>query len=133
MSHEQELVLLREESARLKANADADRRRNRDLEMRLVNAESANNSLQRKMAATTDARRVLENEVMKKTASKPMNTLPVIASNSPNKFEISALVIRLMNPDRMLFTKKPGSFFVNWFSSNQIQNLVASLWAIKCI
>ena len=60
---EQELILLREENSRLKNISEADRRRIKDLEDRLVNAESANNSLQRRVQASHQAKTVLENEV----------------------------------------------------------------------
>ena len=48
---------------RLKNIAEADRRRIKDLEDRLVNAETANNSLQRRVQASKLARVDLENEV----------------------------------------------------------------------
>jgi hypothetical protein len=63
VEQEQELVLLREENVRLKSVSEADRRRIKDLEDRLVNAESANNSLQRQVHASKQAKVVLENEV----------------------------------------------------------------------
>ncbi len=60
---EKELILLREENGRLKAGWEGEKRRTRDLETRLVNAESANTSLQRRVEAFCDAKVVLENEV----------------------------------------------------------------------
>ena len=63
VDQEQELVILREENLRLKNIAEADRRRIKDLEDRLVNAETANNSLQRRVQASKLARVDLENEV----------------------------------------------------------------------
>ena len=63
VDQEQELILLREENLRLKNIAEADRRRIKDLEDRLVNAETANNSLQRRVQASKLTRAGLENEV----------------------------------------------------------------------
>ena len=63
VDQEQELILLREENLRLKNISEADRRRIKDLEDRLVNAETANNSLQRRVQASKLARVDLENEV----------------------------------------------------------------------
>ena len=60
---EQELILLREENAKLRSCCDGEKRRVRDLEERLINAESANNSLQRKIHASQNAKVALENEV----------------------------------------------------------------------
>jgi hypothetical protein len=57
------VILLREETQRLKARCDGERRRNRDLESRLVNAEAANESLQRRVDAFCEAKNVLEYEV----------------------------------------------------------------------
>jgi len=70
---EQELILLREENARLKNISEADRRRIKDLEDRLVNAESANNSLQRRVQASNQAKTVLENEVSENKLQNLMN------------------------------------------------------------
>ena len=64
VDQEQELILLRDENARLKNVSEVDRRRIKDLEDRLVNAESANNSLQRRVQASKFARVELENEVI---------------------------------------------------------------------
>jgi len=63
---EKEVILLREENARLRANWDCEKKRSRDLESRLVNAESANTSLQRRVEAFCDAKLVLENELDEK-------------------------------------------------------------------
>lgn len=60
---EKEIILLREENNRLKGGSDGERRRVKDLETRLVNAEAANNSLQRKNVALTEAKSVLEREL----------------------------------------------------------------------
>ena len=60
---EKELILLREENQRLKAGWEGEKRRNRDIETRLVNAEAANGTLQRRVDAFCDAKQVLENEV----------------------------------------------------------------------
>ena len=60
---EKELIVLREENTRLKGGSDGERRRIQDLEKRLVNAENANTSLQRKNAALVDAKTVLEKEL----------------------------------------------------------------------
>ncbi len=60
---EKEVILLREENQRLKAGWDGEKRRNRDLESRLVNAEAANGSLQRKVDAYCETKVVLEHEV----------------------------------------------------------------------
>ena len=64
VEQEQELIILREENARLKSVREADQRRIKDLEERLVNAEAANNSLQRRVQASHQAKAVLENEVI---------------------------------------------------------------------
>ena len=63
VSSEQELVLVRAERDRLKSGWDGEKRRVRDLESRLVNAESANTSLQRKVTALGHNELALENEV----------------------------------------------------------------------
>lgn len=63
VEHENELIVLREENARLKNGWDNDKKRMRELESRLVNAESANTSLQRRVDAFCEAKVVLENEV----------------------------------------------------------------------
>ena len=63
VNSEHELILLREENTKLKGLTETDRRRIKDLEDRLVNAESANNSLQRRVQASHQAKTVLENEV----------------------------------------------------------------------
>ena len=60
---EKELILLREEKQRVKAGWEGEKRRNRDIETRLVNAEAANGTLQRRVDAFCDAKQVLENEV----------------------------------------------------------------------
>jgi len=60
---EKEVILLREENCRLKSGSDGEKRRIKDLENRLVNAESANNSLQRKNVALSEARSVLERDL----------------------------------------------------------------------
>lgn len=61
---EKEAVLLKEENKRLKAGWDGEKRRNVDLETRLVNAEAANTSLQRRVEAFCEAKVVLESEVI---------------------------------------------------------------------
>lgn len=63
---EKELIILREENARLKSGSEGDKRRIKDLEGRLVNAESANTSLQRKVTAFNNAKITLENELDEK-------------------------------------------------------------------
>lgn len=63
---EKELILLREENNRLKYGNDGERRRIRDLESRLVNAEAANTSLQKKIGAFSEAKVVLEKELDEK-------------------------------------------------------------------
>ena len=63
MASEKELVLVRAERERLKTGWDGEKRRTRDLENRLVNAESANTSLQRKVEALGHNELALENEV----------------------------------------------------------------------
>lgn len=60
---EKEVILLREENQRLRAGWDGEKRRIRDLENRLVNAEAANSTLQRKVDAFCEQKVVLENEV----------------------------------------------------------------------
>jgi len=60
---EKELILLREENCRLKGGSDGEKRRIKDLENRLVNAEAANNSLQRKNVALAEAKSVLERDL----------------------------------------------------------------------
>lgn len=59
---EKEIILLREENLRLKGMSENDKRRIRDLEARLVNAETANSSLQRRVHAFNDAKATLEIE-----------------------------------------------------------------------
>lgn len=66
VEHENELIVLREENARLKNGWDNDKKRMRELESRLVNAESANTSLQRRVDAFCEAKVVLENELDEK-------------------------------------------------------------------
>lgn len=63
---EQELIILREENSKLKGGSDGERRRIKDLETRLVNAEAANTSLQKKNVALTEAKSVLERELDEK-------------------------------------------------------------------
>ena len=60
---EQENVLLREENYRLKGGNDGERRRIKDLETRLVNAEAANGSLRRKNTALEETKKELEKEL----------------------------------------------------------------------
>merc|ERR1719282_284184 len=60
---EQENVLLREENFRLKGGNDGERRRNRDLESRLVNAEAVNGSLLRKNKALEETKKELERDL----------------------------------------------------------------------
>ncbi len=60
---EEEVALLRQEKQQLRAGWDGEKRRTRDLEKRLVNAEAANTSLQRRVEAFCEAKNVLENEV----------------------------------------------------------------------
>jgi len=61
--NEKEIILLREENCRLKSGSDGEKRRMKDLETRLVNAEAANNSLQRKNVALNEAKSVLERDL----------------------------------------------------------------------
>ena len=63
---EQENILLREENYRLKGGNDGERRRIKDLETRLVNAEAANGSLRRKNTALEDTKKELEKELDEK-------------------------------------------------------------------
>ncbi len=63
---EQELIIYREENTKLKSGNDGERRRIRDLETRLVNAEAANTSLKEKLAAYDSAKTVLERELDEK-------------------------------------------------------------------
>ena len=63
VAKEKENILLREENQRLKIVSEGSERRIRDLESRLVNAEAANTSLQRRVGAFSDQKAVLENEV----------------------------------------------------------------------
>jgi kinesin family protein 23 len=60
---EQRIALLDNENMKLKHGGDGERRRVRDLETRLVNAEAANNSLQKKNTALNEAKSVLEKEL----------------------------------------------------------------------
>ena len=60
---EQDNILLREENYRLKGGNDGERRRIKDLETRLVNAEAANGSLRRKNAALEETKKELEREL----------------------------------------------------------------------
>ena len=69
---EKELILLREENQRVKAGWEGEKRRNRDIETRLVNAEAANGTLQRRVDAFCDAKQVLENEVSFRLIDKPI-------------------------------------------------------------
>ena len=75
VNSEHELILLREENTRLKGLTETDRRRIKDLEDRLVNAESANNSLQRRVQASHQAKTVLENEVRPQISNRGRLTL----------------------------------------------------------
>lgn len=63
---EKECILLREENKRLRAGWDGDKRRIKDLENRLVNAEAANTSLQRRVDACYENKVALENELDEK-------------------------------------------------------------------
>jgi len=63
---EKELIIYREENARLKSMGEGKERRIKDLEDRLVNAEAANSSLSRKLEAFNSARLNLENELDEK-------------------------------------------------------------------
>jgi len=63
VEQEKELIVLREENTRLKGGSDGERRRIKDLESRLVNAEAANNSLQRKNVALGDTKTALERDL----------------------------------------------------------------------
>ena len=60
---EQDNILLREENYRLKGGNDGERRRNKDLETRLINAEAANGSLRRKNVALEETKEKLEREL----------------------------------------------------------------------
>ena len=81
---EKEIIVLREENSRLKGGSDGERRRIQDLEKRLVNAENANTSLQRKNAALNDVKSVLEKELDDKerqiNVNKEKNLRLVLAS-----------------------------------------------------
>jgi len=63
---EKENVLLRAENKQLKAQLEGERKRVASLEQRLVSAESANRSLNNRVAAYTDMKQVLENELDEK-------------------------------------------------------------------
>jgi len=63
VEQEKELIVLREENTRLKGGSDGERRRIKDLESRLVNAEAANNSLQRKNVALAETKSALERDL----------------------------------------------------------------------
>ena len=84
---EKEIIVLREENSRLKGGSDGERRRIQDLEKRLVNAENANTSLQRKNAALNDVKSVLEKELDDKerqiNVNKEKNLRLVLASLIP--------------------------------------------------
>ncbi len=60
---EKENIVMKEENQRIKAGWETDKRRIRDLESRLVNAEAANTSLQRRVDAFCEAKVVMEKEV----------------------------------------------------------------------
>ena len=63
---EKDYILMREENKRLKAGWEGDKRRIKDLETRLVNAEAANTSLQRRVESCFENKVVLENELDEK-------------------------------------------------------------------
>merc|ERR1712058_128869 len=63
MRLEKEAVLLRNEHKQLKAQLEGERKKNLNLETRLVRAEDANKSLNQQMLAFNDMRQVLENEL----------------------------------------------------------------------
>jgi len=66
MRLEKEAVLLRNDNKQLKAQLEGERKRNLNLETRLVRAEDANKSLNQQMLAFNDMRQVLENELDEK-------------------------------------------------------------------
>jgi len=63
---EKENVLLRAENKQLKAQIEGERKKVFNLEQRLVSAEAANRSLNNRVAAYTDMKQVLENELDEK-------------------------------------------------------------------
>merc|ERR1719203_2789374 len=73
VEQEKELIVLREENTRLKGGSDGERRRIKDLESRLVNAEAANNSLQMKNVFHQERLRAVRKIVGEDTRSRLMN------------------------------------------------------------
>eukprot|EP00092_Neocalanus_flemingeri_P041223 GFUD01044883.1.p1 GENE.GFUD01044883.1~~GFUD01044883.1.p1 ORF type:complete len:890 (-),score=276.71 GFUD01044883.1:140-2809(-) len=63
---ETEMVLLRAENKQMKAQLEGERKRVTGLEQRLVSAETANRSLNNRVAAYNDMKHVLENELDEK-------------------------------------------------------------------
>ena len=63
VDNEKENTLFRDEKQKLTAGWEGEKRRIRDLETRLVNAEAANATLQRRADGFNDAKHILENEV----------------------------------------------------------------------
>jgi len=63
---EKEVVLLRAENKQMKVQLEGERKRVASLEQRLVSAEAANKSLNNRVAAYTDMKQVLENELDEK-------------------------------------------------------------------
>lgn len=86
---EKEIIVLREENSRLKGGSDGERRRIQDLEKRLVNAENANTSLQRKNAALNDVKSVLEKELDDKERQINVNKEKNLRSNKKLKTQLS--------------------------------------------
>ena len=89
VDNEQELIILREENSRLKGGSDGERRRIKDLETRLVNAEAANNSLQRKNNALNEAKGVLEKELDDKELQINATKKEQVRSNRKLKSQLS--------------------------------------------
>ena len=70
----------------LKGGSDGEKRRIKDLENRLVNAEAANNSLQRKNVALAEAKSVLERDLddreLQINAHQKVKKIMVMLSNA---------------------------------------------------
>merc|ERR1711915_52638 len=66
LKQEEELVLLRNENKNIKLQLEIERKKSRQLESRLVNAESANKSLNDKVSMYKDMNLLYENELDEK-------------------------------------------------------------------